>query len=103
VGSAEEAAESLASGFRPTVVLLDINLPGASGWDLLRTDSLRAAGNPPVYVVTATTVPPVRLREFGIAGLLPKPFALPTLLAIVERGATAEVGTSPGGTGLDGM
>ena len=75
----------LRSGFRPTVVLLDINLPGVSGWDLLRGGGLRAAGSPPVYVVSATSVPPARLREFGVAGFLPKPFAVATLIEIVER------------------
>ena len=85
VESAEDAVELLASGYRPTVVLLDINLPGASGWDLLRGGALRAAGSPPVYLVTATTVAPARLREFQIAGLLPKPFAMPTLVDVVER------------------
>jgi len=76
VASAEEALDLVRSGFRPTVVLLDINLPGASGWDLLRSGGLRAAGSPPVYVVSATSVPPARLREFGVAGFLPKPFAV---------------------------
>ena len=85
VASAEDAIDLVRSGFRPTVVLLDINLPGASGWDMLRGGSLLAAGSPPVYVVSATTVPPARLREFGVAGFLPKPFALPTLVEIVER------------------
>ena len=37
-GSAEEAAAILAEGLRPDMVLLDINLPGDSGWDLLRTE-----------------------------------------------------------------
>ena len=85
VASAEEALDLVRSGFRPTVVLLDINLPGAAGWDLLRSGGLRAAGSPPVYVVSATSVPPARLREFGVAGFLPKPFAVPTLVEIVER------------------
>ena len=83
--SAEEATELLAAGYRPTIVLLDINLPGDSGWAFLRSGSLRAAGSPPVYVVSATTVPPSRLREFGCAGYLPKPFAVSTLVEIVER------------------
>jgi DNA-binding response OmpR family regulator len=101
VASAEDAADLVRSGFRPTVVLLDINLPGASGWDLLRTGGLRAAGSPPVYVVSATSVPPARLREFGIAGFLPKPFALPTLIEIVER-AGHEAQDGAGATSLEG-
>jgi hypothetical protein len=36
-------------------------------------------------VVTATTIGPRRLREFGVAGYLPKPFALETLLEVSER------------------
>ena len=95
VASAEEAAELVRTGFHPTVVLLDINLPGASGWDLLRAGSLQAAGSPPVYVVSATSVPPARLHEFGIAGFLPKPFAMPTLIEIVERPHNEAGGADP--------
>jgi DNA-binding response OmpR family regulator len=84
-GSTEEAAAAIRAGFRPTIVLLDINLPGDSGWALLRGGTLAAAGAPPVFVVSATAVPPSRLREFGCAGYLPKPFAVSTLVEIVER------------------
>ena len=83
--SAEEATEMIRAGYRPTIVLLDINLPGDSGWGFLRAGTLDAAGNPPVFVVSATAVPPSRLREFDCAGYLPKPFAVPTLIEIVER------------------
>jgi two-component system response regulator RegX3 len=83
--SAEEATEMIRGGYRPTIVLLDINLPGDSGWGFLRTGGLDAAGSPPVFVVSATAVPPSRLREFNCAGYLPKPFAVPTLIEIVER------------------
>lgn len=83
--SAEGAAEQLAAGLRPALVLLDLNLPGRTGWELLRSTSLAEAGNPPVVVTTATAVNPSRLREFDIAGYLPKPFAMETLVATVER------------------
>jgi DNA-binding response OmpR family regulator len=83
--SAEEATALIRAGYRPTIVLLDINLPGESGWSFLRAGGLAAAGNPPVFVVSATAVPPARLREFDCAGFLPKPFAVPTLIEIVER------------------
>jgi DNA-binding response OmpR family regulator len=83
--SAEEAEATIKAGYRPTIVLLDINLPGGSGWSFLRTGGLGKAGNPPVFVVSATAVPAARLREFDCAGYLPKPFAVPTLIEIVER------------------
>ena len=83
--SAEDAAEIVGAGYRPTIVLLDINLPGDSGWGFLRSGVLTGAGSPPVFVVSATAVPHSRLREFDCAGYLPKPFAVPTLIEIVER------------------
>jgi hypothetical protein len=57
-----------------------------------------------VYVVSATSVPPARLREFGVAGFLPKPFALPTLIEIVERHHNEDgaEGTAPQG-GFDAL
>ncbi len=102
-GSEEGAVEALRAGYRPTVVLLDINLPGDSGWSLLRSSWLTEAGSPPVFVVTATAVPPARLREFGVAGSLPKPFALETLVEVVERrdDASDEARTSGAGRLID--
>jgi DNA-binding response OmpR family regulator len=83
--SAEAAVDQLAAGLRPALVLLDLNLPGQTGWELLRGTALADAGHPPVVVTTATTVNPSRLREHDIAGYLPKPFAIETLVATVER------------------
>jgi DNA-binding response OmpR family regulator len=83
--SAEEAEAALASGLKPSLIVLDINLPGGTGWDLLRGEALRAAGAPPVVVASATSVSARRLREFNVAGYLPKPFPLETLVANVRR------------------
>jgi len=87
--SAEAAAEALRSGVRPDLVLLDLNLPGDTGWDLLRGDAFAAAGSPPVVIASATTVSPRRLAEMGVAGYLPKPFPFETLVTTVERIAGA--------------
>ncbi len=96
-----EAQREISDGYRPTVVLLDINLPDDSGWTLLRSGCLDRAGSPPVYVVTATAVPHARLREFSVAGYLPKPFAMPVLVEMVERHVEAAEmepeGAAPGG------
>ena len=43
--------------------------------------------------MTATTIGPRRLREFGVAGYLPKPFALETLLEV----ASDSLGPDPAG------
>lgn len=86
VADSEEAAESaLASGLRPSLVILDVNLPGQTGWSLMRGTELDAAGSPPVLIATATAVSPRQLRELGAAGYLPKPFPLETLRSTVER------------------
>jgi DNA-binding response OmpR family regulator len=83
--SAEGAARAIENGLRPGVVILDLNLPGDTGWDLLRGAALSVAGSPPVVITSATTVSPKRLAEFGCAGYLPKPFPLETLVATLER------------------
>ena len=83
--SAEGAGSAIEQGLRPDIVLLDLNLPGDTGWDLLRGPALEAAGSPPVIIASATTVSPKRLSEFGVAGYLPKPFPLETLVATLER------------------
>jgi DNA-binding response OmpR family regulator len=83
--SAEEAARVLADGPRPGLVILDINLPGGTGWDLLRSPAMQIGERPPVVVASAVTVSPRHLAEFGVEGYLPKPFPLETLLQTVER------------------
>jgi DNA-binding response OmpR family regulator len=85
VASAEDAVDVLGSGLRPKLVLLDLNLPGDTGWDLIRGPALEAVGSPPVVLTSATTVSPKRLAEYHVAGYLPKPFPLETLVATVER------------------
>ena len=83
--SAEDTLAALHGGLRPSLVILDINLPGDTCWSLLRSPALDAAGRPPVVVASATAINPSRLREYGVAGYLPKPFPLETLVATVER------------------
>jgi DNA-binding response OmpR family regulator len=83
--SAEDAQRRLGGGLRPSLVVLDINLPGESGWTLVRGGALAAAGGPPVIVTSATPVSPARLREHAVAGYLPKPFAIEALMDCVDR------------------
>jgi DNA-binding response OmpR family regulator len=81
---AAEALQSLAAN-RPDLMLLDINLPDRTGWDVLR--DLQATGPlPPTVVVSAVRVPADRLREFGVVAYLPKPFPIDALTRLVVEG-----------------
>ena len=92
---AETATEALRqlSDFRPDLMLLDINLPDRSGWDVLR--ELREHGmQVPTVIVSAVRVSPARLEEFRPVAYLPKPFPLDALLRLVdseEKPARTEV------------
>ena len=83
--SAEAAASLLASGPAPSLVLLDLNLPGDTGWELLRSPRFGRPDAPPVVIASATTVDHRKFAEFAVAGFLPKPFPLETMLATIER------------------
>ena len=74
------------------VVLLDVNLPDATGWDVLR--DLRQAGHQvPVVMLSAVTPNPERIREFRPHGVLLKPFPIDALLRLIRsaHGVAAEV------------
>jgi DNA-binding response OmpR family regulator len=96
--TAEEALQFLrAEG--ADLLLLDVNLPGRSGWDVLR--ELRSQGREvPTVVISAVRASPNRLAEFHPLAYLPKPFPLESLLHIVfgraeESGDAEDV--RPGG------
>ena len=95
--SAEAAEGALAAGPAPAMVLLDLNLPGNTGWDLLRSERFARPDAPPVVIASAVTVDHRRLAAFAIAGYLPKPFPLETLQAAIERVLPSR-NTTPEGT-----
>lgn len=82
--SAEDAIAALQAGLRPGLVLLDLNLPGATGWDFLDDPELTKAGSPPVVITSGLAVTHRRLATAQVVGFLPKPFALETFLATVQ-------------------
>ena len=84
-GSIEASRRLLDQGLRPALLLLDINLPAETGWSLLREGRLKDAGSPPVVILSGTEIRPQRLREFGVAGYLPKPVPMALLTSCVAR------------------
>ena len=81
------AADALAACIesRPDVLVLDINLPDGTGWDVLR--GIRSRGLPLPATVMLSAVPPLpsRLVEFGPICFLQKPFPIEALLRAVEQ------------------
>lgn len=85
-GSIAEARVQLAAG-RPSLIMLDLMLPGESGWDFLRArtaDPLLA----PIPVLVVSAAPPDRLleaKQLGADAFLSKPFDLDALSALVHN------------------
>jgi DNA-binding response OmpR family regulator len=83
----QQAIDLLSEG--PDLILLDINLPDRSGWDVLR--HLRTTGKSiPTVIVSAVRVSPDRLEEFKPLAYLPKPFPIDALMRVVENGGVEE-------------
>jgi len=84
VREAGDAAEALSalSQEHPDLLILDINLPDRTGWDVLRDAHL--PDDVRVLMLTAVPVSPRRLTEFRPVAYLPKPFPLDALLRLAE-------------------
>jgi DNA-binding NtrC family response regulator len=84
-GTAEEAWRWLQRR-RSDLVICDLRLPGMSGLDFARRLA-RSRHAQPLIIVTAYGSPETvrQLEAAGVAGCLPKPFAMEALRAAVRR------------------
>ncbi len=80
------AAIEAVTAERPDLLLLDINLPDRTGWEVLRELNRRGIELPTI-VMSAVRVQPARLAEFHPIAYLPKPFPLESLLRLVVEPA----------------
>jgi DNA-binding response OmpR family regulator len=79
--TAAEAVQAISMEV-PDLLLLDINLPDRTGWDVLRALERRGV-QVPTIVVSAVRVSQSRLDEFRPLAYLPKPFPIEALLRLV--------------------
>ena len=99
VSVAEDAQTALAYLRAATydLIVLDINLPDQTGWDVLRAALSEGRIKPlvvegqgeklPVVVLSAVRVGPGRLAEFHPLAYLPKPFPMDALLRLASEAA----------------
>ncbi len=78
-----QALEVLEADPHPCLLLLDMRMPRASGWDVAR--AMRERRQVATCVITAAQDARAWAREIGAAAVLPKPFDLDDLYAVVER------------------
>jgi DNA-binding response OmpR family regulator len=77
-----EALDEMA--IKPNLMILDINLPDATGWNV--ADWLESVtSDVPIIVISGFTPDEKRLQQFKPRAFLPKPFAIEELLDLVQR------------------
>jgi two-component system response regulator RegX3 len=90
------AAMELVTAERPDLVVLDLMLPGLSGWDVCRR--IRSASQVPILMLTARDAEVDRVvgLEMGADDYVTKPFSLRELVArvraLLRRSAGADMG-----------
>jgi DNA-binding response OmpR family regulator len=90
VEEASTAAEAVARAFevKPALILLDIRLPDAEGFDVLRTlRSQKEFADTPVVMMSAHSSPPTlrKAEAIGSHDYIIKPFKYDDLLALVAK------------------
>ena len=84
--SGREALEFLHQGLRPELILLDLMMPDISGWEFRAQQRMEPElASIPVVIVSGQGLSAHDVAELGVAGYLPKPVDLDTLLSTVAR------------------
>lgn len=97
VRTAHTAADAVAalSVQQPAVLILDINLPDITGWEVLRRLSFADRQRLKVVVVSAGPISPKRIEELRPDRHLEKPFPIDALVRILSE--LAPDGHAPAG------
>ena len=90
--STGEAAVETAQRQRPDLVLLDKNMPGMSGTDVVRAFRAKAGlDQVPIIILSGEPVDHEELSSLGAIGAVQKPFDIPALIEQIR--AAVGVGT----------
>jgi DNA-binding response OmpR family regulator len=88
-------ARALITRFQPTLVLLDLMMPGMNGVELVAEwRRCPEVSIPPIVVVSGDPAVEGKAAEIGACAWLRKPFGLVDLLALIEHPRVSESGNS---------
>jgi CheY-like chemotaxis protein len=77
-------ALDLAATMECDLVLLDINMPEANGWEILKKLEARTV-TPPVIIITALSNQQAAATARGVEAVLEKPLDFPRLIQMVSQ------------------
>ena len=86
--SSGKRAIAILEKIKPQLILLDINMPGMDGFEVLETlKSQEEFQEIPVIFLTSTADPVVKAKgmDMGASDFVIKPFAVPALLSRIEE------------------
>ncbi len=69
----------------PGVLILDVNLPDETGWEILRWLRTLSGAHPHVIVLTAFRPSRTRIDDLAPDAVLTKPFPIDALSRLVEK------------------
>ena len=91
-GTAEAAILAMASAW-PDVLILDVNLPDYTGWEILRRLTSADRSRVGVVVISAAPLSQKRIDEFQPLKWLQKPFPMDALIRLIAEVAPGESST----------
>ena len=95
-GTAEAALVAMAESW-PDVLILDVNLPDQTGWDVLRRLTAADRERVSVIVVSAAPISEKRVVEFQPLRHLQKPFPMDALVRLLGDVSDARPAEAPAG------
>jgi CheY-like chemotaxis protein len=75
---------------KPGVIILDINLPDASGWDVAEWLDTQNLAVPVIAISGYVTPTREQMQHYHPAAFLPKPFTIDKLMRLVEEYTTGQ-------------
>jgi two-component system OmpR family response regulator len=92
-GTAEAAVLSMAEEW-PDVLILDVNLPDMTGWDVLRRLTVADRSRLSVIIISAAPISEKRIVEFQPLRHVQKPFPIEALVRLLAEEAPSGVMTT---------